>query len=187
MNYRSLFIALTLSFAFFSPVFAQDSSIYSRSGVYAGIGGVYAIEDFDFAQSSRIQNAAGFNFRLGYRFHPNMAIEAMGERVDPFDVDSFPGYELNTWTGTFNGKFFALTDRVQPYGLLGIGVMQAQGKGPGFRTDTETAMAFRYGGGIDFYLTEILVFNLETSYVAPTDDVRAFNYYTLGGGIQVRF
>ena len=197
MNYQSIFIALISSLAFLSPAFAQDPSIYNRSGVYGGIGGLYAIEDFDNTGTLKFENAPGFNFRLGYRFHPNIAVEAMGERVDAFDLDlpgsGFSGSgkgEINTWTGTLNGKFFALTERFQPYGLLGIGAMQAEGKasGPGGSAEVdETDLAFRYGAGMDSYITENWVFNLEMSYVRPTGDVDDLNYYSLGGGIQYRF
>ncbi len=180
-----------------SPAFAQDPSFHSRSGVYGGIGGLYAIEAFDNTGPLKFKSAPGFNFRLGYRFHPHIAVEVMGERVDAFDLDlagsgiSGSGEaEINTWAGTLNGKFFALTGRVQPYGLLGIGVMQAELKatGPGGSVELdETDLAFRYGAGIDSYITEHWVFNLEASYVQPTEDVDNLNYYSLGGGIQYRF
>ncbi len=187
MTYRSLLFAIGFSLAFMTtPAFAQEPTDYSRPGFYLGGGGLYAIEDFDFANGSAIQNGPGLNFRLGYRFHPNIAVEAMGERVDAFDIDGSSGAGFNTWTGTINGKLFALTDRVQPYGLLGIGAMRAQAKGAGLNTVTETDLAFRYGAGIDSYLTENWVVNLETSYVAPTYDVQIFNYFSLGGGIQYR-
>ena len=123
MTYRSLLFAIGFSLAFIAPAFAQDPTNYGRPGIYIGGGGLYAIEDFDDTGSLEFDNAPGFNFRLGYRFHPNIAVEAMGERTDDFDLDK-PGSvegEVNTWTGTLNGKFFALTERFQPYGLLGIG------------------------------------------------------------------
>ncbi len=192
MNYRSLVIALICSLAFLSPAFAQDPSIYSRSGIYGGIGGLYAIEDFDNTGPLEFKNAPGFNFRVGYRLHPNIAVEAMGERVDAFDLEKFGPLteEINTWTGTLNGKFFALTGRIQPYGLLGIGAMRAEAKakagGASAELD-ETDLAFRYGAGMDSYITENWVFNLEMSYVRPTGDVDDLNYYSLGGGIQYRF
>lgn len=187
MTYRSLLFAIGFSLVLMTPAFAQEPTNYSRPGVYGGIGGLYAIEDFDFAPGANIQNSAGFNFRLGYRFHPNFSVEAMGERVDAFDADGFTDVGFNTWVGTINGKLFALTDRFQPYGLLGIGAMRAQLKGPGVNTVTDTDLTFRYGTGIDSYLTENWIVNLETTYVAPTDDVRIFNYFSIGGGIQYRF
>lgn len=63
----------------------------------------------------------------------------MGERVDAhlarasFGSGFGAGFnelksEINTWTGTLNGKVFASTGRLQPYALAGIGFMQAQFK-----------------------------------------------------------
>jgi hypothetical protein len=78
---------------------------YSRPGFYLGVGGLYAIEDFDNTLGLEFENGPGFNFRLGYRMHPNIAVEAMGERVDAFDLKGFSGVEINTWVGTLNGKF----------------------------------------------------------------------------------
>ena len=119
--------------------------------------------------------------------HPNFAVEAMGERVDAFDLKGFSGVEINTWVGTLNGKFFALTERFQPYGLLGIGAMRAELKVGSFGDVHDTDLAFRFGGGIDSYLTDTWVVNLEISYVRPTGDVGDINYISLGGGIQYRF
>ncbi len=197
MNYRSLLMTVTFSLAFLSPALAQESTDYSRSGVYGGIGGLYAIEDFDNTGPLEFKNAPGFNFRVGYRFHPNIAVEAMGERVDDFDLNVaksgiFRSVKagIDTWTGTINGKFFALTNRFQPYGLFGLGVMKAEvkAKGPGGRAESdETDLAFRYGTGMDTYITEHWVFNMEISYVRPTGEVDDLNYYSLGGGIQYRF
>ena len=194
---RTLFLALGLSCTIIAPAFSQEPTDYSRSGFYIGIGGLYAIEDFDNTGPLEFDNGPGVNFRLGYRFHPNIAVEAMGERVDAFDLNlSRSGFlgsgkaEINTWTGTVNAKFFALTERFQPYGLLGIGAMRAEAKakGPGGSAKTDdTDLAFRFGGGVDSYITENWLINLEVSYVRPTGDVDDINYYSLGGGIQYRF
>ncbi len=187
MTFRNLFFTMVISFALLSPVFAEDSTTYSRPGFYAGIGGLYAIEDFDNTSGFEFENGPGFNFRLGYRMHPNMAVEAMGERVDAFDLKGFSGVEINTWVDTLNGKNFALTERFQPYGLLGIGAMRAEAKVSGFGSVDDTDLVFRYGVGIDSYLTDTWVVNLEISYVRPTGDVDDINYISLGGGIQYRF
>ncbi len=111
----------------------------------------------------------------------------MGERVDAFDLEGFSGVEINTWTGTINGKFFALTDRFQPYGLLGAGFMRAKAEILGFEIAKDTDFAMRFGGGLDTYVTENWLINLEVSYVRPTGDVKDINYFSLGGGFQFRF
>ncbi len=65
MTFRNLFFTMGISFALLSPVFAEDSTTYSRPGFYLGIGGLYAIEDFDNTLGLEFENGPGFNFRLG--------------------------------------------------------------------------------------------------------------------------
>lgn len=182
---RVFFLAIVLLPAVFG--FAQTTKDYVRPGLYLGGGGIYAVEDFNNSSVPDFKNAPGFNFRLGYRLNSRVAIEAMGERSDAFDLQRFrlprfSSYEINTWTGTLNGKFFALTGRFQPYGLIGVGAMQAESK-----FNKNAGFAARFGGGMDSYLTENWLINMEFSYVLPTGDVENLNYFSLGGGIQYRF
>ncbi|NKB81035.1 MAG: outer membrane beta-barrel protein [Nitrospirales bacterium] len=174
------------------PMFcwAGEPAKYDQSGFYAGVGGLYAIENFD-ANGIDIDNAPGFNFRVGYRLTSHWAVEAMGERVDDFDfrVSGVNG-SVDTWTGTLNGKFFFLTDRFQPYGLFGLGFMRGHVRASsafGSASATETDLALRFGGGVDSYITEHWLINTEVSYVLPTGDIDDIDYVSLGLGIQYRF
>ncbi len=208
MNSFYLLLAILLSCTLFTPVLADDSiTPNSRSGIYFGAGGFHALEDFEGGRGSVFDNAPGFNLRLGYRIHPRIAVEAMVDRINSFDANfSFGGggfgratakSEINTWTGTLNGKFFLFTGRFQPYSLLGIGVLHAQstqkfntpllGTNRSFKSN-RIGLAFRYGAGIDTYFTENWVGNLEASYVhSITNEIDGINYFALGGGIQYRF
>ena len=173
------------------PAFANEpGSLNSRSGFYASAGGLYAVEDFDSSSRLNFDNAPGFNLRLGYRIHPHFAVEAMGERADAFnnhlssielarfgapgDASDFKiRNEVNTWAGRVNGKVFASTGRFQPYLLAGVGFVQAEFQTKASVTGREAAsgkfnrfgLAFRYGAGLDAYLTENWVAFLEYSYV----------------------
>ena len=160
---------------------AGESGQYDQPGFYLGVGGLYAIENFD-SGGFDFDNGPGFNFRLGYRLAPHWAIEAMGERVDKFDIKG-GGLSIDTWTGTLNSKFFFLTNRFQPYGLFGLGFM----RGHASSSVTETDLALRFGGGLDSYITEHWVVTTEVSYVLPTGDVDGVDYVSLGAGIQYRF
>ena len=52
---------------------------------------------------------------------------------------------------------------------------------------SDTGLAIRWGGGVDSYLTEHWLINIEVSDVNPTGDVKDIDYFSLGGGIQYRF
>lgn len=214
MTFPRLLLVSGFLFVLVSPALANDSTTHnSRSGFYASAGGLYALEDFESGELN-FDSTPGFNLRLGYRIHPHFAVEAMGERADDFNnhlssielallgapsggpSDFKIKNEINTWTGTVNGKVFALTGRYQPYLLAGIGFVHAQAKVKASFAGSETfstkfnnfGLAFRYGAGLDAYLTENWVGFLEYSYVhSITNEVDGINYFSLGGGIQYRF
>ncbi|MCA9473209.1 MAG: porin family protein [Nitrospira sp.] len=165
----------------------EEHSEFARNGFYIGGGGMYALEEFNDTGVLSFKDSEGFNFRLGYRFHPHFAIEAEGERVIGFDLKQAT-LDIETWTATLNAKVFALTGRIQPFGLVGIGAMTATADSSLLRSNiTETGIAARFGGGADFYLTPNWLINAEITYVAPGGDVDDLDYVALGGGIQFRF
>jgi opacity protein-like surface antigen len=47
--------------------------------------------------------------------------------------------------------------------------------------------ALRFGGGVDFYLTENILVSAEASYLMPTGKLDNLDYYSLGLGLQYRF
>ena len=181
-----------------TPVSSQD---YARSGFYAGagiLGGSYTeaedeLEDFlaalGYTASVDIDTAFGFELYGGYRLHPNFAIEAEFEMLPEadFDIDvsglgTLEG-DLETWTFTGNLKAFPLTGRAQPYVLVGIGAMGVDIDEVGDESD----FAARFGGGLDFYITEKIVISAGVDYLLPTGDVEDLDYVSFGGGLQYRF
>jgi len=51
----------------------------------------------------------------------------------------------------------------------------------------DTGFAMRFGGGIDLYATKNIVVTLETDYVKPFGNLDAFDYVSVGWGVQYRF
>lgn len=183
------------------PAFSQD---YARRGFYVGaavIGGAYTkAEDelekvlaaLGYIASIDVDEAVGFNLYGGYRFHPHFAAEVEFEMLPKSNI-SWSGVgtfaELETLNVTSNLKTFLLTGRAQPYALVGIGGMVATLKdsvGLGVR-DTYSGFAFRFGGGLDFYITESVVAFAGVDYLLPTGDVDDLDYVSFGGGVQYRF
>lgn len=177
-----LFLVVALS----SPAWGQeatDSDRFDRSGPYASVLGVGAIETFDNTGPFDFSNGGGFNVRVGYRVLPHFAGEMQFEYVTGF---SDQGIDIDIWNLMWNAKAFLLTERWQPYALFGMGVAEAEASGGGNSID-EDDFAIRVGGGLDFYATGNVVLTVESAWIKPTDDIDDVNYVTIGGGIQYRF
>jgi opacity protein-like surface antigen len=184
-----------------TPASSED---FARSGFYLGlsvIGGAYtqvdeeiedALQALGYSVDVDMDPAVGFDVYGGYRLHPHFALEAEFEMLPEAEIDvSGVGTvaELETWTLMANAKAFLLTGRAQPFLRVGVGAMDAEIEstiGPSNR-DGETDFAARFGGGVDVYLTEQIVFEAGASYVLPTGDLEDVDYVSFGGGIQFRF
>ena len=153
---------------------------YARTGVYVGLGGLGAIENFG---AGGFSNGGGVNARVGYRLLPNLAAEGMFEWVGGFSLGPV---DLDAWSLTANAKAFLTTGQIQPYLLVGIGVSQAELEAFGVSVDATDFVA-RLGGGVDFYLTESWVLDLEVAYILPTGDIDGTDYISIGAGVQYRF
>ena len=160
--------------------------------------------------------AVGFELYGGYRFHPNFAIEAEFEMLPEADIDididlvdpDSPAErvriaeleaELESWTITVNLKAFwpirrSPTEpigRIHPFVLVGIGAMRAEIEETEVLgiSESESGFVARFGGGLDFYLTEHIVASAGADYLLPTGDLQDLDlaYVSFGGGLQYRF
>jgi opacity protein-like surface antigen len=177
-----LIVALTLPAAVAT---AQDRDGYGRTGFYAGLGASIAFDEFAGIPNDTFQAAYGFQAVGGYRFHPHVAAELEIE----WDPSGFKvsGAEIEPLVVTANAKAFLSTGMVQPFGLIGIGLMHVDATAGAF-TVTATGFAARFGAGFDFYVNEHIIVTLDTSYVLPTGDVDGLNYVALGvAKLQYRF
>jgi opacity protein-like surface antigen len=158
---------------------AQD---YARPGAYVGFSGVGAIENFDIS-GANFSDGGGFNFRGGYRLMSHLAVEAQFEYVTGF---SDQGVDIDALTFTGGLKGYVLTEQIQPYGVVAFGLIYGEADAGSVDVD-DTDPVFRVGGGVDVYITENWLVNLEAVYVAPVDDMDDFPYASIGAGIGYRF
>jgi opacity protein-like surface antigen len=190
---------------------------YARRSLYAGVGGAYVIEQFDLPDATLTApespifhydvdggDSWGAEARVGYRFHPNLAAEGQLQYYDNFGIDvaepadASPSREFFTLNGLSlmgNVKGYPFTGRVQPYGLVGLGLLWLHAQPPrtvyddletGFDKD-EVGFAGRIGVGIDGYVTQNLLLNVEASYVLPTGGISEFRIVPISLGVQYRF
>lgn len=155
----------------------------------------------------------GAEARVGYRFHPNLAAEGQLQYYDNFGVDvagapreatpavgpdRSPRHEFLTLNGLAlmgNVKGYPFTGRVQPYGIVGLGLLWIHAQPRRTRVDDlekgfgdhEVGFAGRIGVGIDGYLTQNLLLNVETSYLLPTGELSDFRMVPISLGVQYRF
>jgi opacity protein-like surface antigen len=171
-----------------------DDSYYpsARNGAYVGLGGFYAFENFDRDAAIETQpldisadDGGGIDLHAGYRFHPRFAAELLFQYYFEFVVkekNSGENDKFDGWSATLNGKAYGLLGAVQPYALVGLGGLfftEKQGEDAGFLA--------RLGGGVDLYLTDHIVVEVEVGYALPAGDLDDFQFVTFGGGIQYRF
>ena len=167
---------------------------YTRPGAYIGFAGAYAVDLS--AISQQTENSMGLSTRLGYRFTPNIAFEGQFEWIDGFDIVKDPGHRLEVWSLTGNAKGSILTGRIQPFGVLGLGVVRTRfvDAGNGLPSPFEplsnvdkASFAMRFGAGVEFYITRSIVVAFDASYVLTMGSAQDLDYLSIGFGTQWRF
>jgi len=152
---------------------------YGRTGIYLGIAGTYAIDNFD--APFPVDNSLGLNARVGYRVIPRLGLEVQAEWAEGFRLKG-TGVDVETWAVTANARAYFTETRIQPYLLLGFGFLT--GVAPGIR---ETGFAARAGAGVDIGVTDRIAVVLEGAYVGATGKVDVLGYGSIVWGLQYRF
>jgi opacity protein-like surface antigen len=165
---------------------------YAREGLYVGAAGnlgIYRELEDDLPDDSDVDEPFGVTGHVGYRLHPFFALEAAAQWLPESDID-VPGESdsgsIESWTTTLNAKGYPLTGRVQPFGLVGLGVMLADASGAGL-DDTSYDFAARFGGGVDLFVNANLVLFVDASYVLPTGDLDQLDFVSIGAGLGWHF
>lgn len=158
------------------------------NGFYAGIGGGYSFESFNGGNAG---NSGVVNGRIGYRFLDFVAIEGLGEYMPEFNGKSgrYNGTKTALWTGNLNAKLYPAarwTGFVQPYVLAGVGWMFEDTDGSPNGRSKNGFMA-RYGGGIDWFVTEHFYLTTDAAYINPQGGAKRFDQVVVGGALNYRF
>ena len=91
------------------------------------------------------------------------------------------------YAATVGLRLFPWTGRVQPYAAAAAGLLVGDRDTASGKSDTDQSAMGRFGGGVDFYLTERVVFEVEAVYVVPFDELDDYPHALFGGGLQYRF
>lgn len=157
----------------------QEPTIYSHNRYYIGVSGLTAFNTGD--NASDTDPSLGVAVRFGGRFHEHFAAEVGGEWNDRFDFDG-DGH-LTAWAATAAARGYLLTGRIQPYGILGAGIIQIREFGGG-SASADLGFAARGGFGLDYYLTRDLALSFTATYTRPVGDPDDYDFVQLSWGIQ---
>ena len=185
---RSAAIALmTAALATHAAVAHAESTDYAKEGPYGGLAIGGAFEQFD-------DGGLPFDFSDGYsidgwvgvRVHPSFALEGQIEySAYEGDFESID-LDIGIFTFTMNVKAYAMTGRIQPFGLIGLGLarVKVEASGTGL---TETDFVTRFGGGVDYWVSQEWALTLSALYILPTGSLSDLQYLQLNWGFEHRF
>jgi opacity protein-like surface antigen len=169
---------------------SADAPEYDRDGWYAGLGGGAALELF---KDGSAGDSGIAQLRAGYHFLRFAALEFQLEYTPKFKGKSgdYQGVNTATWAAWVNAKGYPTapwTGRFQPFGMVGIAWMWERLTGSAISGSQEHGdFAARFGGGIDFYVTENIMVTAESAWVLPTGRLNQLNQVQIGGALQYRF
>ena len=201
-------VAIALTFLS-SQLYAQDT------GLYIGVGGNYAFQNFDTSDLNNdlrpyglnvdFDNSYGFNAKVGYHFNKLFSAEFVYDyfldfswsqttRISgvPVTVDA----KLSLMTFMIAGKLSPDIGSkvVRPYITAGAGMMKGEidvsASSGGFteaRSDSETGPCAKLGVGVDFYATTNISIGIEGSYVMGFSNMDNMKYTNLSLGVAYHF
>ena len=163
----------------------HDAPDYSRVGPYMQGGVVQAWGQFkapNFIVDKAIlfldpnDSRLGPNLGVGGRFHKYFAAEIDFEGVWSWTLN---GVDTSTYALMLNTKGYYPIGRFQPFALAGIGTLVSlQGN------DHTARLAYRFGGGVDVFVTESVYLSVSYRYTGNLDD---FGYTNILWGIGYHF
>ena len=167
-----------LFFAVLVVVIFYSTSLYAGQDhldhFYVGIGGSYAVEDFD--DSPDFDNSWGANAKIGYHTHPLLDIELNFDYLNKFEYN-IVDLEIFTCMFVLKGYFPVSTEKVKLSTVVGAGLMHAD-----FKSDDEIDLCGKVGLGLDFFAFQDISLGIEGNYTfgfGDLDEIRYFNF-TIG-------
>ena len=191
--------------------FATGSYGKDTPGPYVGIGGSYAIENFDVDSinldgstfNPNFDDTWGLNAKVGYRFIDWLALEFNFDYLSEFEADhtvvvlGLPvkaKMEIEVMTFMIAAKFAATFEKVKPFLIVGGGYMRAdadvKASVHGFSlsdSDSESDPCAELGLGIDFFPTDNVSLGFKGSHVWGFGDLDEIRYFNLTLGAAYHF
>jgi len=162
----------------------EENNDPARSGPILGLGGIFALENFSGIGEST-DNSGGFNAHIGYRFNPRVSTDLHIERYQEFDAKHG---EVNGWAVGINGRGYLLTGKFQPFLLGGLNYldMETSISDAANPNKTDDGPALRFGGGLDWYVTNKIVMTGDISYMLGLSQVNGYDIVVFSLGFFYR-
>jgi opacity protein-like surface antigen len=211
-------LGLAWLFVLAGPVRAAEDEIDSaRSGPYIGVNAGAAIPNFDgeyfftpppFEARTDETTSLELLGRAGWRLLPYLAIEGQYEWVREWELTTKTTTcaEVDAEIITGNIRLFAPFEAIHPYAVVGawagrfrsrviqrdfdVGGTNRCAKTPAVDLrESNWELAFRFGGGLDVYVTRHVIVNLEASTIYAEDEPfgQKFPFVSVSGGLGYRF
>jgi opacity protein-like surface antigen len=178
-----------------------DTARADEKQFYVGIGGSYMFPNFDYDDVVDWDSDAwGANAKFGYRLAHTLYLQADVDYFFPIDgvlkTDASNGGEVEIFTGMISLKgYFPQFTVIRPFVIAGAGIMHykvdynaaAQAAGFPLPDDSKTDLCFKIGGGVDFFINDVVSFGIEGNYTRGVEDVDEVEYIHLGAGVNVYF
>jgi opacity protein-like surface antigen len=212
MKKLSILTVLVMVLCFSTSSYGTDAA--GRT-FYIGIGGSYALEDFDvdeveaslegIASDSDVDfdDTWGLNAKVGYHVNNWLSLEFDFDYLSDFEADeglNVLGIPVNldadldviTYMAVF--KFTCALEPLKPFLVAGGGIMDADVDAKASAlgesasdSESETDICGKVGFGVDFFATESVSIGLEGSYVWGIDDLDEISYYNFTLGLGYHF
>ena len=203
MRIRALPLMLALAVLCLTAGEAGAKGEYATRGIHVKFQGLFAIPTYadvlalNLAEgtgqptSVSLGMSGGFDMRAGYRFHERVDFEMGFEYVAPYSIQAagIGTGEASSWMYYVDFRVFVLTDRVQPYLLLGMGaynITTTINGIPGFVPDG-TDFAPRFGAGLDYHVDYRWGLTGEVNYVIGTRQLSQRDRLAISLGAFYRF
>jgi opacity protein-like surface antigen len=192
------FLSLIMALSFSASVHGKS---FPDKGVYLGVGGSYAFENFDtdrldaqLDRSVNFDNSLGFNAKAGYHFNSWFGLEFNFDHYPEFEADEFSttlisevSVEVTTYMAVakISDTFYS----TKPFLVMGLGYMDYEADidtpdvtGSFSRSESESDACVKLGMGMDFTMNQNMSIGIEGSYVIGVDDLEDIRYvsFTLG-------
>ena len=183
--------ALGLGLLLVGPALADDEAAdgpdYTRPGLYLGLNGLSAIENFN--RPFNLHPSAGLNGRIGWR-----GDEYMSQEIEFAWRHGFKGAAndavVTQYDITLNFKWYLPFEELQPYLLTGLGALISRQSGTTIDPDnSDTAFLAKFGIGLDYYVTEHIAANVAVDYGIPVSNGHAGgdHFASFSAGLLYRF